>query len=470
MKEDNNKDGKHLKTLANQFKAMSQKGTVGFYEETVLGDLAEYFWKNDEKDLAMEAIDWAMDLYPYSSSMIYLKAQLLYSNKKYPKALRELERALALDPMDVESRLLKAKMLIEMERYEQATETLEGMYNDGISTEGQSNVHLCYATIYENLDRHEDMFDSLCNAIRLDWDNEEIIERLGLCVEFSQRHEDHISFLQEYLDEKPFSSVAWYNLGHSYWFLKDYENAVDAFEYSFYIDKYFRQAFVDCAELFIKMGEYERALSCYKDAMENNPNDGELYIGIGNSLFMKKDIERALVAYKEATLNSPKNAEGYYGMGLCYMELELGDLALEGFLKACSLDDRREEFAAALGEAYYMLGDMASATEAFNRAIELAPEMSEYWVRLITFLMDEEQYEAALENLNDAFLNTYGTELLYCHAAYCFRTGNRKEGMNLLQGAMSENYTMHSSFLDICPDLGEDNEVMSFISAYRAEE
>ncbi len=467
MHNDKNWNNKNLEVLADQFEVMSQKGTVGFYEEAVIESLVEYFWNNNRIDMAQCAAQWGIDLYPYSSSIIYLNAQLLYFRKKYPSALHELDRAIALDPMDSESRLLKARILIEMERYDQASETLENISNFEGSTNHEATIHLCYAAIYENLDRHADMFDSLCNALRLDWDNEEIVERLGLCVEFSQRHEDHIHFLQEYLDERPYSSIAWYNLGHSYWYQKDYENASDAFEYAFYIDKYFQQAYVDCAEVFIKMGLYERALSCFEDAMEYCPKDGELYIGRGNSLFMMKDYEKALVAYSEATLVAPKNPDGYYGKGLCLMEMKCAKQALEAFGLACKLDDRREEFAAALGEAYYSLGNMGKASEAFNRAIELAPEMSEYWVRLITFLMDEERYDEALENLNGAFLNTYGTELMYCHAAYCFKTGNRKEGMDLLEGAMIENYNMHESFLDLCPYLEKDNEIMAFIATHR---
>ncbi len=467
MKEERNQDQKYLKVLANQFKVMSQKGTVGFYEETVLEGLAEYFWKQDDLKMALEVVNWGIQLYPYSSSMIYLKAQLLYKMKEYPAALIELEKAIALDPLDADCKLLKAKMLIEMERYEQASETLEGVKIDSVSITDECNVHLCYATIYENLDRHAEMFDSLCQAIRSDWDNEEIIERLGLCVEFSQRHDDHIAFLNEYLNERPYSAIAWFNLGHSYWVIKDYDNAIDSFEFAFCIDKYYQQAYIDCADVYIKKKEYQKGLSCYEEAMENCPQDGELYVGKGNCLYMMKENEKALIAYKEATLISPKNAEGYYGLGLCYMETEQGYYALESFKMACKLDKRREEFAAALGEAYYMIGDMHSATEAFNRSIELAPEMSEYWVRLITFLMDEERYEEALESINSAFLNTYGTELLYCHAAYCFRTGNRNEGMNHFNEAITENYTMHASFLDLCPDLGKDNEILSIIATHR---
>jgi tetratricopeptide (TPR) repeat protein len=139
----------------------------------------------------------------------------------------------------------------------------------------------------------------------------------------------------------------------------------------------------------------------------------------------------------------------------------------QAFLKAVEIDGRREEFVAAAGEAHYRLGNLPAAAEAFDRTIELAPEMSEHWVRFVTFLMDEGRFDEAWENLNAAFMNTYGTELKYCHAAYCFRTGDRNEGLHLLQEAMVEDYPLHASLFNLCPELGQDTEVMSIIATYR---
>lgn len=467
MNKGTNNDQNHLKTLANQFLVMSQKGTVCFYEETVIEELVDYFLQEKKERTALELADWGIQIYPYSSNMLYLKSEVLYQQKKYAQALYHLDSAISLDPRDVNSFLLKARILIEMERYDQATETLCALDEGNVEGNAMSNVHLCFASIYENLDRHHDMFDSLCRAIRMDWDNEEVLERLGLCTEFCLKHQEHIDFLQEYLDERPYSSIAWFNLGHSYWYLKDLENAASAFEYAFIIDKFFHQAYLDCADVLIAMNAHEVALTCYNDALENWPKDGELYAGKGTCLFMTQQYEKALMAYKEATHYTPNSSEGFYGKGICYMELGAPIQALDAFSKAATIDDRKEEYAAALGEAHYQIGNTKAAAISFDRAIELAPEVSQHWIRNITFLMDENRFEDALENIHAAFENTFGTELLYCHAAYCFRVGQRVEGISILQRAIDEDYDMHNSFLDLCPGLSEDNEVIAVIAASR---
>lgn len=461
MKEGTSKDENRIKTLANQFVAMSQKGTVCFYEETVVEDLVDYFLRQEKEHIALELVDWAIQMYPYSSNMLYLKAEVLYQSEKYDLALEVLERSTTLDIKNTDSFLLKAKILVEMERYEQATETLYNLEEGDMGKYSSSNIHLCYASIYENLERHNDMFDALCNALRIDWDNEEILERLWLCTEFCQQHQKHIDFLQEYLDERPYSSIAWFNLGHSYWHIKDMENAAISFEYAYIIDKFFHQAYIDAAEVLSESKKYEMALSCYEDALVHYPKDGDIYVGIGNCLFMSQEYPKALNSYKKAAYYAPHNAEGFYGKGIAHMEMNNPKLALKAFKKAIAIDDKREEFSAALGEAYYRVGNIAGAAAAFNKAVELAPEMSEYWVRNITFLMDENRFDEAFDNIQGAFANTYGAELKYCEAAFYFKTGKRSRGMINLKEAMREDMSSYDLFEELCPELKEDSEIIT---------
>lgn len=465
MNEGTGKNKNYLKALANQYVAMSQKGTVGFFEETVISDLVDYFLSEGKELIALDLVDYGMSIHPYSSHMIYLKAEILYHGENFAGALYELDNAISLDPADNNSIILKARILMKMGRYEQAKEILQVLGD--IDDYTMSNVHLCFASIYENLDRYGDMFDSLCDASRADWDNEDILERLGLCTEFCEKHEEHIVFLNEYLDERPYSAVAWYNLGLSHWFFKNYGKAIEAFEYAFIIDKFFHQAYLDCAEVLVKIKNYDKALFVYNNALDHWPKDGDLYIGKGNCLFRMKQFDKAFNSYQEAAYYSPENAEGFYGKGLCMLESGDAKNALQHLAKAIYLDPRKEEYAAAMGETYYRMGNIKAAAKAFNKAIELAPEISGYWIRNISFLMDENRYDEAFENIQAAIENTFGTELLYCQAAYHFRTGNRKEGISILQKAMNEDYNKHSSLLDLCPELDKDNEVMSIIATYR---
>ncbi len=452
-----------LKIIANEFLAMSQKGTVVFHEETVIEEMIHYFWKTKNKEAALRVADLGIQLHPYSSNMLFSKAELLYLNKQLSDALVFVEKMQALQPNDVHAQLLKVRIYIDMGRYDQAMDTLDLIDQDSVEEEDISNVYLCYAAIYDNLDKHKEMFKALCSALATDLDNEDILERMGLCVEFSMCHEEQVKFLEYYLLERPYSSLAWFHLGHSYWYLNQPEKAVDSFEYAFITDKFFNQAYIDCADVLLEMGLYERAIDCFEDGLVHCEDDVNLYIGKGKCLFKLENYEQALSVFLEVTSIQKDSADALYHVGLCYTYLGCPLPAIDYLERASKLDKKREEFAAALGEAYYLNGSTEMAANYFDKAIELAPEVSEYWIRYITFLMNEGLFEEAFENISAAFMNTYGTELKYCHAAYCFKIGDRKEGMNVLLQAIMENYEMHISFFELCPDLANDLEIVSLV-------
>jgi tetratricopeptide (TPR) repeat protein len=124
--------------------------------------------------------EWAAELYPFSAEVAHQKAEVLYYHGCYLETLEQLEKSLALYPMDSNSKLLKTRILIEMSHYDRATEVLESTQASSPSATELGNIYLRYATIYEHLDDHVKMFESLCCAIRSDLGNEATLERLGV--------------------------------------------------------------------------------------------------------------------------------------------------------------------------------------------------------------------------------------------------------------------------------------------------
>lgn len=95
--------------------------------------------------------------------------------------------------------------------------------------------------------------------------------------------------------------MAWYNLGHAYSCLGEYEKAVEALEYSFLINSHFEQGYLDCAELCLQVNMYEKALRCYQEANEMFGPDAELIVYIAECLIK-------LNRHKEAKLKLQKRS------------------------------------------------------------------------------------------------------------------------------------------------------------------
>lgn len=466
MQARNNWNENYLESLENQFVAMSQKGAVLFFEETVISQLYDYLLAQGKFGLARELAAWSITLHPFSAQFHFMKAKVEYMETLHSQAFLSLDQALLLDPTHTDSLLLQAKILTEMGRFEQAQSLLEELaQTQGMEhPEDISNIHLCFADLYEELDLHEELFESLKLALMTDPDNDSILDRLDLCTEFGQKHYEHIELLDQYLHERPYSSVAWFHIGHSYWHTEQLPLAADAFEFAFITDKHFEQAYLDFAEVCILMQNYSRALRHIGDALAIWPSDASMLTCKGNCHYWMGQYEKAIKAYRKAVRQNPKHSEGHYGLGRCCLQLKQPFAAMHAFRQALELDDRREEYAAALGEAHYQIGDKEAAAAAFDQATVLAPESSQYWVLNIAFLLRENYLEAANESIQSALANSYGAELLYCNVAYHFKIGAHEEAMLLLEEALLEDPNQLSTLWRVYPELEANLEVQRVIN------
>ena len=141
--------------------------------------------------------------------------------------------------------------------------------------------------------------------------------------------------------------------------------------------------------------------------------------------------------------------------------------ALNAFQSAHDLHPKREEYIAALGEAYAQLEEYDQAQFYFSMACETAPELSVYWIQHARFLMEINDFEQALDVLDEGEVYAYDSTIFYAKAALHFAFGYRKEAFNILDSALQENFTTHQTLFDLIPELKNDAEVLSAISFHK---
>ncbi len=468
MDSSSNRENKYINELKKRFEAASQKGTVDFIEETALCDLLEHFVRIGDWQTVRSIAAYGLASHPFSTPLHLYYAEGLIRNEALGEALEVLNKALTLSPRDNEILMLKAQVLLEMERFSKAEEVLNSIRREEDSSgDLMSDVSLFYAIILENKDNYYDMFDEICNALRLDPDNEYALEKLGLCTEFSQRYEETVTFLTEYLDERPYSSLAWYNLGHAHLYLDQTAQALEAFEYAYLTCPEYEYAYLDRGEVLMNNGLFEKALTCYTDGLEHLEYSTPLLIGKAESLVKLGRFDRAKANFKKVLGIESGNEEAYYGLGNCYAGLGQFHKGLKAYLEAYRLNDRREEYIAAIAEMYLNLGDIKSAETAFIKTTEIAPEFLEYWIRLVMFYMDENRYQKAYEVIEEAELNAGGVELEYCRVAVLLKEGRRQEGLRLLVEAAEHDETLFGSFFELCDEFENDREVLAIYQMFR---
>ncbi len=113
-------DKESIRELLHLFENL--KSGVGgiFLEEEAFEKIIDYFDDQEESLKAMEAAELGIEYFPFSSSLLFKKADLLLASRKYDEALVILEKAELLDANDLNLYILKTDAYLALDKQEKA--------------------------------------------------------------------------------------------------------------------------------------------------------------------------------------------------------------------------------------------------------------------------------------------------------------------------------------------------------------
>lgn len=171
---------------------------------------------------------------------------------------------------------------------------------------------------------------------------------------------------------------------------------------------------------------YEKALNCWTEAIELNPQNALAYEARGYYfLYYTRSYSESLNDYMRAIKLRPDNAENYFYRGTCYLNLNDLDSAKTDFERAISLNP---QMSAPYGELafIYVPIDPLKAIEFADRALEFDNRNWRAYYSRGLALFTMHNYEAALEDAKLAL--EYGCGDAYQLIGDCYgMMGNREE-------------------------------------------
>jgi len=118
-------DREELKELLEQYENLKAGKSHSYLEEDSFEKIIDYYDEKEELVKALEAINYAIEQYPYSSSLLLKKADLLIATKKYKEALHYLHQAEIMDTSDINLYILKTDAYLALDKQEKAASVLE---------------------------------------------------------------------------------------------------------------------------------------------------------------------------------------------------------------------------------------------------------------------------------------------------------------------------------------------------------
>ncbi len=457
-----------LISLVSEFETNYENGNIEYLSDKTFFRLIGYYEGEQEFDKALDVAKIALEQFKYRSDFYIIMARILLKVNAIEDCLEHLEQAQTIAPFENEIIILKVKALALSGEYEAAFHNLDRLKESTL--EGDLvDVYLCEAEINAEMSNHGERFIALKKAISIDNKNKEALEKFWAATELSKKYIECADFMSKIIDKNPYNSLAWYNLGHSLSFSGEYQDAIDAIEYSYIINPDFEEGYLECADLCCQIKDFDRALGIYEEAINIFGEDNELLINIAEcQMYLNKTKECKTNLYK-AIKQDPYNDEVYYFLGECFSKEQKWYSAINAYHKGIEIEDGVGEYYLGVARAYIAVEDYNKATVNFHLAVSDGPEQTHFWMEFASFLMKLGLHEEALQILDEAEDYTFGADLLYCRAMANFFLKNKKEGLEHLKEALLEDYSLHTIIYTLAPELEVDKEIGSMILYYAGE-
>jgi len=452
-----------LKLLIEEYEKNDKEGAVPFMELKSFLTLIDYYDVNGQLRKALAVIGHALQQHQYSALLFIRKAQLLADEDDCDAAFDALDKAALFEPSNIEIILTQIDIYIQLSQYEEALDSIEEAFDIADEKSEKINLYILQATVHELLDDDVAAIRSLKRALKYTPQQKQVLNRLRVAYDMADMPEASIEFHQKHIDDYPYAFMAWYNLAKAYVEVGLLEKAAEAFDYTIVINEKFEPAYRDYIVTLIDLSDYSLALRYLNEYQEHFEADAEIWFRIGGCYEHKEAYHEARTFFHKALATNNLNGEVYFHIGNCYVEESSWQLAYNSYLKAYEADNYNEEFCLSLADACASLDKVDEAHDYYQKAIALAPSETVNWIHYIEFLIDEEQYNAALNMLSEAKIHTDDLLLDCVHAAILLEAGNRKEGLAILISVLSQDVEMGKKLFIIAPMLEEDKDVVQLI-------
>ena len=232
----------------------------------------------------------------------------------------------------------QADAQLQSRQYEKAVE----YYDQGFKKVGKQSKNfpiawLKKATALSHLKRYGEMLETCDRGLKF---NESFYfwNCRGLALEGLKQYEEAILAYEQAIQIQPEFFEAWNNRGEAYAELGQQARAKADFEKAIQLDK--EKSYVpwyNLGKLHYQQGEYDQAIAAYEQATQIKRDYLPALIGLGNTQKTERNYDAALKSYETAIEINRNSYEAWFGKGLAQESLQQYREAIRSYETAISL-------------------------------------------------------------------------------------------------------------------------------------
>ena len=417
-----------------QAKAMSTSTYFGIDE---FADLLSYYLYAEKNSEAEEILAMAKHLHPSATETKKMEVKVLMSKGEAKEALKLFS---TIEIIDNDARILLGEIYIGLKDFRNAREIALDVLRD----EETSQEHR-----YEAL---EIMLDCGCalealllceKELSTDPKNRSLLEVKAECYIELQKTNEAIDIYNALLDNDPYSTFYWEQLGHIYFMVKRYGKALECFEYENTINEEIEYARMMQAYCYYHVGDYAKSRELFGWFKEKYPMSVMPQFYIALSLYHEGEVAESLKAFNGIIDIAPEGT----------IEMMLARIDKAMILESIGEAERAEESASVAlmmhpdnmkqlllhNGTLYELRDRENLTFSDMCILEQKEwKQDEELYELGSFLVERGLLKTALRVFHYIRPFSHETTEIDAHIAYIlWNTGHKEEAASAIENALN---------------------------------
>ena len=373
---------------------MLKTNSVFYFDSSDFINISHHYIDHANYKLADQAIKMGLNQHPDNVDLMLLNSELLIFNSKYDAAIDVLNFVEEIEPENREVYLQKATIYSKNNLSEEAIQILK---NALTFIDDKIDIWNMIAIEFLLIEDFESAIPFFKKCIEFDDEDYQSLYNLIFCYENLGLIDESISELNHILEKRPYSKIAWHQIGKIYKKQGRLKEAISAFDFAIISDDQFVSAYIEKAKILEKVKRYNDALSNYKISIQLSEPNSYIFFRISRC-YKKLNNKKLFIEFiKKALREEPGNEKAWVFLIKFY--LKKNNIRQSKYLAKKALDNNLNSIKIIKLNALISIsvGNIIEAIRYYKEIININESQSwQIWKSLLKCILEIEEWSELL--------------------------------------------------------------------------
>lgn len=347
--------------------------------------------RNNQIDLSIEFLEKALDKNPYNLGL-YKKIASLYEYKQDSNSVIEIyKKGISNIPDNFE---LYVQLSEEYKKINSNKEIIDLYTNYLKINPNNDEAYTLLGEAYEESNLTNESIKNYLNAITLNNKNTRAYNNLLITYMDIKDYDNLIKYSNEAIENNPNYLFAYIWLSNAYVYKKDIDKAIETLNKVIRINPEFTQAYLSLGIIYNSNKEHDKAINNFEKALSKK-DDINTRLYLAETYHQKGDNLKSEEIYKDLVNKNPYDENVFFSLGNFYSDIKKYDESEKAFEKSIFINTNFLDARNNLGNVYIKSGKTDKALFEFEKIVKINPNYpTAYYNIACVYSLKKDKYKA----------------------------------------------------------------------------